>query len=104
MGPCAQIVNTLAPRYVYREYIKAKVYTGLSWVHGPLGSEISISTITRKLYIHQLFLAALCSSYTHEKSPIEYRSSISCGLPFRSNAYWVVPCVLKLLSEALGFV
>ena len=24
-GPCAQIVDTLAPKYVYRDYLKAKV-------------------------------------------------------------------------------
>ena len=34
-GPCAQIVYTLAPKYPYRVYFKAKVYT--IWVHGPLG-------------------------------------------------------------------
>ena len=26
-GPCAQIVYTLALKYLYRDYIKAKVYT-----------------------------------------------------------------------------
>ena len=35
MGPCAQMVYTLAPKYLYRDYIKANVYT--IWVHGPLG-------------------------------------------------------------------
>ena len=34
-GPCTQIVYTLGPMYLYREYFKAKVYT--IWVHGPLG-------------------------------------------------------------------
>ena len=34
-GPCTQIVYTLAPMYLYREYFTAKVYT--VWVHGPLG-------------------------------------------------------------------
>ena len=42
-GPCAQIVVTLAPKYVcmyiyiyiYRDYISAKVYT--TWVHAPFG-------------------------------------------------------------------
>ena len=34
-GPCTQIVYTLAPKYLYRDYFKAKVYT--IWVHGPLG-------------------------------------------------------------------
>ena len=34
-GPCSQIVYTLGPMYLYREYFKAKVYT--IWVHGPLG-------------------------------------------------------------------
>ena len=33
-GPCARIVYTLAPRYPYTDYFKAKVYT--IWVHGPL--------------------------------------------------------------------
>ena len=33
-GPCTQIVYTLAPKYLYRDYFKAKVYT--IWVHGPL--------------------------------------------------------------------
>ena len=34
-GPCAQTVYTLALKYLYRDYIKAHVYT--IWVHGPLG-------------------------------------------------------------------
>ena len=37
MGPCTQIVYTLAPKYLYRDYIKANVST--IWVHGPLGVE-----------------------------------------------------------------
>ena len=33
-GPCTQqIVDTSAPKYLYRDYFKAKVYT--IWVHGP---------------------------------------------------------------------
>ena len=34
-GPCTQIVYTLRPMYLCREYFKANVYT--IWVHGPLG-------------------------------------------------------------------
>ena len=34
-GPCTQIVYTLAPKYLNRDYIEAIVYT--IWVHGPLG-------------------------------------------------------------------
>ena len=34
-GPCTQIVYTLAPKYLYRDYFKAKVST--IWVHGPFG-------------------------------------------------------------------
>ena len=34
-GPCTQIVYALAPKYLYRDYFKAKVYT--VWAHGPLG-------------------------------------------------------------------
>ena len=30
-GPCTQIVDTLAPKYLYGEYFKGKVYT--IWVH-----------------------------------------------------------------------
>ena len=33
-GPCTQIVYTLAPKYLNRDYIEAIVYT--IWVHGPL--------------------------------------------------------------------
>ena len=33
-GPCTQIVYTLAPKYLYKGYFKAKVYT--IWVPGPL--------------------------------------------------------------------
>ena len=33
-GPCAQVVYTLAPKYLKREYFMAKVYA--SWVHGTL--------------------------------------------------------------------
>ena len=32
---CTQIVYTLAPKYLYRDYFKAKIYT--TWVYGPLG-------------------------------------------------------------------
>ena len=35
-GPCTQTVYTVAPRYLYRDYFKAKVYTTI-WVRGPLG-------------------------------------------------------------------
>ena len=35
-GPCTQIVYTLAPKYLYRDYLSANVYT--IWVHGPLGT------------------------------------------------------------------
>ena len=34
-GPCTQIVKTLALKYLFRDYFKAKVYT--IWAHGPLG-------------------------------------------------------------------
>ena len=34
-GACTQIVHTLAPKYLYRDYFEVKVYT--IWVHGPLG-------------------------------------------------------------------
>ena len=34
-GPCTQIVYTLAPKYLYRDYFKDKEYT--IWVHGPFG-------------------------------------------------------------------
>ena len=34
----AQIVHTLTPTYLYREYLKAKVYTTF-WVHGPSGND-----------------------------------------------------------------
>ena len=34
-GPSIHIVYTLALKYLYRDYIKAKVFT--SWVHGPSG-------------------------------------------------------------------
>ena len=33
-GPCAQIVYTLALKYLCRDYIKAKVCT--IWAHGPI--------------------------------------------------------------------
>ena len=34
-GPCTHIVYTVAPKYLYRDYFKAKVCT--VWVHGPSG-------------------------------------------------------------------
>ena len=34
-GPCTQIVYTLAPKYLYRDYFRARVYT--IWVPGPVG-------------------------------------------------------------------
>ena len=36
-GPCAQIVNTLAPKYLCRDYFKSNVYT--IWPHGPILGE-----------------------------------------------------------------
>ena len=33
-GPCTQTVYTLAPKYLYRDYFKATVYT--IWAHGLL--------------------------------------------------------------------
>ena len=33
--PCAEILHTLAPKYLYRDYFKANVYT--TCVHGRLG-------------------------------------------------------------------
>ena len=35
-GPCTQIVFTLGPMYLYREYFQANVYT--IWVHGLIGN------------------------------------------------------------------
>ena len=35
LGPCTQVVYTLAPKYLYRDYFKAKAQT--IWVRGPLG-------------------------------------------------------------------
>ena len=35
-GPCTQVVDTLLPKYLYRDYFMAKdakVYT--CWAHGP---------------------------------------------------------------------
>ena len=37
-GPCAQIVDTLAPQCPNRDYFKAKVEI-LFWAHGPIGYE-----------------------------------------------------------------
>ena len=37
-GPCTQIVYSLGPMYLHKEYFKAKVYT--IWIHGPLGNVI----------------------------------------------------------------
>ena len=49
--PCTQIVYTLALKYLYRDYIKAKVYT--IWVHGPLGLMTRvINTVTRLTSTH----------------------------------------------------
>ena len=57
-GSCTQIAYTLAPKYPYRDYIKAKVYTICAhgplnpieplkeplkepfWAHGPLGFRV----------------------------------------------------------------
>ena len=35
-GPRTFLVYTLAPKYLYRDYFKAKVYT--IWAHGMLGT------------------------------------------------------------------
>ena len=42
-GPCTQIVDTLAQKYLYGEYFKGKVYT--IWVHGPLGLITLMATL-----------------------------------------------------------
>ena len=34
-GPCTQIVDTQAPKYLHRDDFKPTVYT--IWAHGPLG-------------------------------------------------------------------
>ena len=45
-GPCTQIVDTLALKYLNRDYFKAKVYS--IWVHGPLGNGyIGIVSVSR---------------------------------------------------------
>ena len=46
-GPCTHIVYTLVPKYIYRDYCKAKVYT--IWVHGPLGCSSHAGEIIRGL-------------------------------------------------------
>ena len=51
-GPCTQIVYTLGPTYLYREYFKAKVYT--IWVHGPLGLGLASIDILRTLRLNGL--------------------------------------------------
>ena len=38
--PCTQTVYTWDPKYPYRDYFKAKVYT--IWVHGPSGEGSSL--------------------------------------------------------------
>ena len=38
-GPCAQIVYTSAPKYLYRDYLKANVYT--IGAHGILGMPLN---------------------------------------------------------------
>ena len=40
-GPCTQKIFTLGPRYLYRDYFKAKVHS--IWVHGPVGEVIKAS-------------------------------------------------------------
>ena len=53
-GPCTQIVYTLAPMYLYREYFKANVYT--IQVHGPLGiGTWSLTSVARCRLDHILF-------------------------------------------------
>ena len=56
-----QIVHTVAPKYLYRDYFKAKAYT--SWVHGPLG----YSTCCWLSIIFSLYRIAIDPS--HEVGP-----------------------------------
>ena len=42
-GPCTLIVDSLAPKYLYRDYFKAKVYP--IWVHGPVGFREALTKI-----------------------------------------------------------
>ena len=60
-GPCTQIVYTLDPMYLYRDYFKANVYT--IWVHGPLGV---LHCLESGVYCRVLALAVACvgSCYT----------------------------------------
>ena len=39
-GPCTQVAYTVAPKYLYRDYFKAKVCT--IWAHGPLGKALEL--------------------------------------------------------------
>ena len=52
-GPCTQIVYTLAPMYLYKEYFKANVYT--IWVHGPSGLEFLMHSGIVALSTHEGF-------------------------------------------------
>ena len=42
-GPCAQIVYSLAPTYLYRDYFQANLCT--IWVHGPLNPKPHCRTL-----------------------------------------------------------
>ena len=59
-GLCTQIVYTLAPTYLYRDYIKAKVYT--IWVHGPLGCGRGLRSHRDRHYSLCVFFRRLNSS------------------------------------------
>ena len=49
-GPCAQIVYILAPKYLYRDYFKAKVYIQLfSWAVQALRLRVSLGCMFRNI-------------------------------------------------------
>ena len=48
-GPCTQTVDTLAPKYLYRDYFKANVST--TWVHEPLDPKPALRPLIRALMV-----------------------------------------------------
>ena len=53
MGPCTQTVYTLGPKYLYRDYFKAKVHS--IWVHGPVG--LAVDPRPASLFLNGLGLS-----------------------------------------------
>ena len=101
-GPCTQIVYALGPRYLYREYFKAKVYT--IWVHGPLGNVVRVSTSSSGLRFSFTsnipFAASSNHAYDNSSNKLVAKSTMNIR---RVAAAWAIRLANRAVHESPFF-